>query len=350
MDNLLYSHKYECKEEANFKFNKNIIKKIIKFAEKGKIEHLIFHGDYGSGKLSIILYFLKVLFKTDKVYLRNSIPFSINEGNNEWVINIIKSPYHFELDADDFGYNDKKIISGFMSGICKNVNIINNKYNIIVIKNAEKMSLDAQYSFRRVMENNLKSCRIIFSTHNTSLIDDSISSRCIMFRIPSPKNKELYNYLLDICEKESILYDSPDLKEIVMKSERNINISLLLLQISYSKGFYQDPIFNRNIFLDSLINEIEDYENYKPLEIRKKIYLLLLHNISVHEFTDKLIQTIFKNIELKIEQKKKIIRFALYYVHTMNKGYRDIYHLETFVNSLVLILNGVDIKEKHDNL
>ena len=352
MENLLYPQKYLCKEEEDFKFNKNIIKKIIKFAEKGKLPHIIFHGDYGSGKLSIILYFLKILLKTDKVYNRNSIPFTTSDGNNEWTINIIKSPYYFELDAADFGYNDKKILSSFISEICKNVNVITNKYNIIIIKNAENLSIDAQYTFRRIMEKNFKSCRIIFSTHNTALIDESIISRCIMFRIPSPKNKELYDYLSNICDNESIPYNSPDLKEIVIRSKRNINISLLLLQISYKNGVYEKVTFNQELFLESVIEEIQDYKNYKPLVIRNKIYLMLLHNISIHEFMEKLIQNIFENqtIDLNFNQKKKIIRSALYYNKTSNMGYRNIYHMETFVNFLVLILHGIDVKEKFDNL
>ena len=350
MENLLYPHKYLCKEEEDFKFNKNIIKKIIKFAEKGKLPHLIFHGDYGSGKLAIILYFLKVLLKNNQVYNRNSLPFTTSNGNNEWTINIIKSPYYFELDAQDFGYNDKKILSSFISEICKNVNIITNKYNIIIIKNAENLSIDAQYTFRRIMEKNFKSCRIIFSTHNTALMDDSIISRCIMFRIPSPKNKELYEYLSNICDNESIPYNSPDLKEIVIRSKRNINTSLLLLQTSYENNIYTKPTFNHEIFLESIIEEIQDYKNYKPLVIRNKIYLMLLHSISVNDFMEKLIKNTFEKKKLDFNQKKKIIRSALFYNKTLNMGYRQIYHIESFVNFLVLILHGIDVKEKFDNL
>lgn len=350
MENLLYPHKYLCKNIEDFKFNVNIIKKIVKFAKKGKLPNLIFHGDYGSGKSNAILYFLKNLLNSDKVYNRTSTILNVNDSNNEWPINIIKSPFYFELDAQDFGYNDKKILSAFVSQICKNMNVITNKYNIIIIKNAEKLTKDAQYTFRRIMENNFKSCRIIFSTHNTSLIDSSITSRCVMFRIPSPKNKELYDYLNYICDLEKIEFNSPDLKELVIKSERNINTGLFLLHVQYDNSDYENKDLPAEKFINAVNKCIKNYEFYNPLDVRKKLYFLLLHNIEINDFMDKSVLFILKNIETDFITKKKIIKAAMYYTKTLNMGYRSIFHLESYINYIILLLKGIDVDINFDNL
>jgi len=81
--------------------------------------------------------------------------------------------------------------------------------------------------------------------------------------------------------------------------------------------------------------------------IRNKIYILLLHETSIHELfnniTDKILIDIDDNNKIK-----KILKAAVYYNENCNLGYRDIYHFESYILYVINILNNNNVELIND--
>ena len=107
----LYQHKYIPKEYNEFLFNQDKFDLINNLNKNSCIFNTIIYGQYGSGKKSIANYLLDNYFNSDKqIYNLKQINYTINETD----LCIFKSPYHYEIDANDNNYNDKNSGDLFM--------------------------------------------------------------------------------------------------------------------------------------------------------------------------------------------------------------------------------------------
>ena len=58
---------------TSLKIHSNIINKLDDFIENKKIPNIIFHGETGSGKKTILFNFLKKVYKDDKTMIKDYI-------------------------------------------------------------------------------------------------------------------------------------------------------------------------------------------------------------------------------------------------------------------------------------
>ena len=343
-EDSFFIHKYKPKKPDEYLYNKDIVDKMINFGKNRVLPNVIFHGPPGSGKHTIVLTFLSQLLSNNNdlnmnIYNRSNFEYNVNyQEKNDININIIKNNHYFELDADDYGYNDKKIFYNFISEISNSVDVSSQKYKIIIIKNADKLSSEAQFTLKRIMETNYKCFRIIFIVNNISLIDNAIKSRCIVIRIPGPTTKNMYNILKDISEKEQIEIDDYQIKDLIDMSDMNMNKLLLLYQCAFINGKYEIPKDRLNIFLKDFINSVKKTKSNNIDNIRNKIYILLLHNTDIQELYNIITDEILKDID-DIETIKQILKASVYYNENCQLGYRDIYHFECYIIYIINILN-----------
>ena len=344
-DNRFFVHKYKPKKKEEYIFNQDIVNKMMNFGKNGVLPNIIFHGPPGSGKHSIVMTFLSKLLSQDEglnlsIYKRNNFEYSVNyQDKNDITINIIKNNYYFELDADDYGYNDKKIFYNFISEISNSVDVSSQKYKIIIIKNADKLSSEAQYTLKRIMETNHKCFRIIFIVHNISLMDNAIKSRCIIVRIPGPTQENMNNIIKNIFKKENIKISEKQTQDLINISDMNVNKLLLLFQCSFVNNKYEFPKDRFSIFLKEFIESIKKTKASNIDEIRNQIYILLLHNTDTQELFNKITDEILKEIKDKVII-KKILESSIYYNENCQLGYRDIYHFECYIIYIINILNN----------
>lgn len=352
-ENYFYIHKYKPRNIDDYIFNKKLVEKLMNFGTNGVLPNIIFHGPPGSGKHTIVLSFLAKLLSSndqlnDNIYKRNNYEYNINyQDKSDIAINIIQNTHYFELDADDYGYNDKKIFFSFISEISNSVDVSSQRYKIIIIKNADKLSLEAQYTLKRIMETNYKCFRIIFIVQNTSLIDNAIKSRCVVIRIPGPSEKDMENIILNISNKENITINKEQTQEIIEMSEMNVNKLLFLFQCAFIKKKYETPKDRVKIFINEFIENIKNMKASNIDLIRNKIYTLLLHNTDIQELFNTITNQILQEIK-DIEIIKKIIKASVYYNENCQLGYRDIYHFECYIIYIVNILNKNDIQLIND--
>tara|TARA_Y100000991_G_scaffold211284_1_gene193626 strand:- start:503 stop:1576 length:1074 start_codon:yes stop_codon:yes gene_type:complete len=348
-----FIHKYKPKKPDDYIYNRDIVNKIINFGKNGVLPNVIFHGPPGSGKHTIVLTFLSQLLTNNQelnmsIYNRSNFEYNVNyQDKNDITINIIKNNHYFELDADDYGYNDKKIFYNFISEISNSVDVSNQKYKIIIIKNADKLSSEAQYTLKRIMETNFKCFRIIFIVNNISLIDNAIKSRCIVIRIPGPTENDMHQIVQNISKKENININDKQISELISMSDMNMNKFLLFFQCAFINKKYEMPKDRLNIFFKDFINSIKKTKSTNIDQIRNKIYILLLHNTDIQELYNIITDEIIKEIK-DVEIIKKLIKSAVYYNENCQLGYRDIYHFECYITYIINILNNNKIELIND--
>ena len=143
------------------------VKKILKnFINNKNIPHLLFFGPSGCGKTSTILSLARDLFGSE---YQNRIK-ELN-ASDERGINVIR----------------EKIKNYAQESISVNDNLP--PWKIIILDEADNMTIESQYALRRIMEEYSKVTRfcIICNYHNK--IIDPIVSRCSLFRFkPIPDN------------------------------------------------------------------------------------------------------------------------------------------------------------------
>lgn len=350
-----FIHKYRPIKPEEYIFNKQIVQDLINFGERGLLPNIIFYGPQGSGKLSVVLSFLAKMFSTNNelnmsIYNRKNFSYNFEYKEKENMeINIIKNNYYFEIDAEDYGYNDKKILYSFIADISNSIDISHKRYKIIIIKNADKLSLESQYTLKRIIETKSQSIRLILLIQQSSLIDIAIKSRCLMIRIPGPTEKDMYNLLDNIAKKEDINIKQNQKEKLVNISDLNVSKLLFHIEYSFSNNIFQEPIDRVGTFIDNFINEIKNIDCSDIDSIRNKIYIILLHNNDIQELYNIITDKITKDIQDK-DIIKKILMAAVYYNENCQIGYRNIYHLECYIIYIINLLNGNEIELIEDIL
>jgi len=348
MDNYkFYIHKYQPRKYEDYIFNKDLIERLKDFSRKDYLPHIIFHGPHGAGKHSVVLTFLGYLLSKDEnineiIYSRQNIEYFItsdDKKSDNSPINIVQNLHYFELDADDYGYNDKKIFYNFISEISNTIDISTQKYKIIIIKNADKLSMEAQHTLKRIMELKYKTLRIIFLLNNISLIDNAIKSRCIMIKVPGPTEDNIKEVIKNIIKKEELILSEENVNKIIKISDNNLTKALLILEGSIIGDKFDLAEDRLRKFINEFSDSIIKTKSANLDLIRNKMYLFLLHNTDISE----IFELITKNIVSKLKcdkMIKKILKSAIYYNENCQLGYRDIYHFESFVIYLINILNN----------
>jgi replication factor C subunit 2/4 len=184
------------------------VKKILKnFIHNKNIPHLLFFGPSGCGKTSTILSLAKDLFGSE---YKNRIK-ELN-ASDERGINVIR----------------EKIKNYAQESISVNKNIP--PWKIIILDEADNMTIESQYALRRIMEEYSKVTRfcIICNYHNK--IIDPIVSRCSIFRFkPIPENI-IKKQLLTISNNETFNCSNEVLDKICNYSRGDMRKAINFLQ------------------------------------------------------------------------------------------------------------------------
>jgi DNA polymerase III delta prime subunit len=134
------------------------------FLDSGTFQNMCFHGPSGTGKTSAAYAFLKKVLPhmTPRFFLKLDVA-SISTANES--------------------------IKAFVAGPHKNL-------RVILIDEAETLSLDVQYALKRVMEELCETVRFVFICNNIAAIDSAIQSRCFSLSFSPLDILEIRNFLL----------------------------------------------------------------------------------------------------------------------------------------------------------
>jgi replication factor C small subunit len=150
-----------------------------KFKNLKKLNHFIFHGEYGMGKTSVARILAKKFAPNDYLELN-----AADENGIDTVRHKIKEFMSYQSFSAD--------------------------YKIVIFNEASYLTKNAQEALRSPLEEYSESCRFIFTANDLNAVDDAIKSRCQVFEFQPPSLKDVCGLVWGIGKKEGITLTSAD--------------------------------------------------------------------------------------------------------------------------------------------
>lgn len=249
----------------NLPIFENIQKKIDFFLETNKIPHIIFHGSSGTGKRTIVYNFINKIYKNDKQKIKSNVMF-VNCAHGKGI----------KFIRDEVKFFAK-------SNIQSNSGVL---FKIIVLLNADFLTIDAQSALRRCIELFSYNTRFFIIVENKYKLLNPILSRFCEIYVPEymEKNKVVILHQFQLNKKMDIKdYEQEKQafirQKIIQPSLACINHSMLL---NLSNELYENGIS----CLD-LMRFIEESGLWKEEQIVQ--YMMTFHNIKSEYRCEKLL-------------------------------------------------------------
>ncbi len=224
----LLVERYRPTNINNFVGNENIKNTIKGYIDQNDIQNLLFYGPPGCGKTTLAKLIAKNI-DCDLLYINAS---------DERGIETIR---------------DK--VSGFASTMSFK------SLKIVILDEADFLTIMAQASLRNVIETFSRSTRFILTCNYLERIIDPLQSRCQTLKIVPPNKLDIINHLMKITNKEGIKHSVSDLETIVNNNYPDVRKMLNTIQIS---------TVNNTISLDESTLVESNYMDKVLSELNKK--------------------------------------------------------------------------------
>ena len=347
---MLFIDKYTVESENDIIFNKNNYM-LIKYLSKNEtIPHLTITGEQGVGKKNIVNYYIREKFGLDKVKT-NLKNIAIKCSNKEIDFSFMYSNYHYFIEPSKYGVYDKQIIQFLLNDILKYRPINKTNYHLIVINNADKLTIEAQQSLRRTLEKFIYNCRFIFLVNSNNSMIDPIRSRCLIIKLDSPTQNEILKILNKICQNENIKASQETLESIVNYSsnlKETINQLQLLttfkLDLTDSKAITQCLYLKDNCYIIAHVlikNAGRDIDiSDLIIDIRKQVQELLTECIDPILVIKRIFRHIFDFIN-NDQICSKIIYYTNQYIKYIKQCNKPIYAIEGYCIQIYDLLDSI---------
>ncbi len=331
-------------------FHKNELEKAKTMSMDSSVPHIIFYGPEGSGKKSMIRLFLEMLYDKE-VHNTRDVIYNVT-GNSSKNIPIKQSNYHIVIEPNNNNF-DRYIIHDVVKEYAQRIplNVFSAKMNFktVLINNVDNLSFYAQTSLRRTMELYSNTCRFIMWSRSLSKVIDPLRSRCYCFRIKSPSNMNIFNFLIHISAKENINLGLKKYNQILQKANGNIKKALWLLELykfssdcktisdsAKEDGDQEDSESEDSVTsYEETILEIVEYLLMCDLcyisDIRDDLYNIMITNIPGSNIIKDIVDELMKTEKIPWSCKLDISEIAAIAEDKLIKGRREIIHLELFI-------------------
>jgi len=202
-----------------------IMNKLTYFYDMHKIPNIIFHGQSGCGKRTIVNQFINLIYNNNKERIKSFVMY-VNCAHGKGI----------KFIREELKFFAKTHIHSHGGNIFKS----------IILLNADKLTIDAQSALRRCIELFSHTTRFFIIVEDKYKLLKPILSRFCEIYVPEPihngNNINLYSYNLEetfkIKDFKKIRVEWLK-KELVKQSHANLNDTLLLSLSSklYEKGY-----------------------------------------------------------------------------------------------------------------
>ena len=234
INNTLWVEKYRPDILENYVGNENLKETISKYIEQNDIQNLIFYGPAGTGKTTLAKLLVKNI-ECDFLYINAS---------DERGIETIR---------------DK--VSGFASTMSFK------PLKVVILDEADFLTIQAQASLRNVIETFSKSTRFILTCNYIERIIDPLQSRCQTLKIVPPNKADVARHLCKILTIEEVNYDTDSVVNIVKRHYPDVRKMLNICQMSSKKGeLVIDPqtLVSSN-YIDQIIELLLNNKSFKQI-------------------------------------------------------------------------------------
>ncbi|XP_018561198.1 replication factor C subunit 5 [Anoplophora glabripennis] len=269
--NLPWVEKYRPNTLDDLVSHEDIIKTVSKFIKEDQVPHLLFYGPPGTGKTSTILACARQLYTPAQF-----------------------SSMVLELNAsDDRGIG---IVRGQILTFASTRTIFKSGFKLIILDEADAMTMDAQNALRRIIEKYTENIRFCIICNYLSKIIPALQSRCTRFRFGPLTTEQILPRLNYVVDEEKVKISEDGKKALLTLANGDMRKVLNVLQSTWLayKDVTEDNVYNcvghplrsdiENI-VKWLLNEniATTYKNTKELKILKGLALTDIIT-EVHKF------------------------------------------------------------------
>lgn len=189
-------------------------------------------------------------------------------------------------------------------------------YKIIILDEADAMTMEAQSALRTVMESLSNITRFCFICNYINQIIDPIASRCMKFRFKSIDTNTMITKLKDIASRENFNVPDDVLGKIVELAKGDIRSGIITLQYIKYIYDYQGSISVKDIYnttnylpiniLQVLWKKCIENKNSTIIDVKNEALALKQKGYSINSIFEKLNQLSVANIHLNDKQKSLI--------------------------------------------
>jgi len=224
---LPWSEKYRPTSINHIFSHDKIRTVLLNYKNNNTLPHLLFYGPPGTGKTSTITAFAKEFY---------------NEDYDEMVM-ILNASEERGIDTV------RNRIKQFASTLGYTQNPNTPTFKLIILDEIDAMTYDAQAILKRIIEQYILNVRFCFICNYLKKINPAIQSRCISFKFKPIPYDHVFNFVLDICEKENLQITKKAVDILIRKSNGDLRKILNILQSAYMHNDIQQNS-------DNFVNEV----------------------------------------------------------------------------------------------
>jgi replication factor C subunit 3/5 len=337
---MLLIDKHAPKHIDDVFFHEDIVEQLKILSKKEDLPHMLFYGPSDSGKKTLVNQFLEMIFdKTVNDLQTPAFTITTTGSNSKQTVFLKKSNYHIVLEPNNNNF-DKHIIHDIIKDYAQTKPLpffsVKKNFKIVVINNADKLSLSAQTSLRRTMELCSSTCKFILWCSKISSIIDPIKSRCNPIRISAPSDGDLLVKLIEIASLENMKLTLKEYDEIVKKANGRIKTALWMLQFKKLQITDTQTSYERTI--KNIVKLLCTPNIKNIITIRKLIYDIFITNINRSQILISILEELYM-CEFDDTKLKMIIDIGAEYEHRLLFNRKPITHLEAFIIDVFEVIN-----------
>jgi replication factor C small subunit len=298
-EHTLLVEKYRSTKLEDYVGNENIKATISKYLSQNDIQNLIFYGPPGTGKTTLAKLIVNNL-NCDHLYINAS---------DERGIETIR---------------DK--VSGFASSASFK------PLKVIILDEADFLTIQAQASLRNVIETFSRSTRFILTCNYIERIIDPLQSRCQVLKIVPPSMREVASHIAGILDNENIKWAKETLGPIVKQYYPDIRKILGTAQLSTidNKLVLDKSILVSNNYIEQVINELKTDKNWKTIR-------QIIADSNINDY-DELFKALYDNVSTYAPQSEGMVT-----IYINEHSYQANFRIDKEINMMACIAQIIQV-------
>jgi replication factor C small subunit len=298
-EHTLLVEKYRSTKLEDYVGNENIKATISKYLSQNDIQNLIFYGPPGTGKTTLAKLIVNNL-NCDHLYINAS---------DERGIETIR---------------DK--VSGFASSASFK------PLKVIILDEADFLTIQAQASLRNVIETFSRSTRFILTCNYIERIIDPLQSRCQVLKIVPPSMREVASHIAGILDNENIKWAKETLGPIVKQYYPDIRKILGTAQLSTidNKLVLDKSILVSNNYIEQVINELKTDKNWKTIR-------QIIADSNINDY-DELFKALYDNVSTYAPQSEGLVT-----IYINEHSYQANFRIDKEINMMACIAQIIQV-------
>ncbi|KAI6205116.1 Replication factor C subunit 3 [Aphelenchoides besseyi] len=337
----LWADKYRPKQIDDLDYNVSQLNMLKQMVSTNDFPHLLFVGPDGCGKRTRIHCLLNEIYGQGIYNLRHTTLDMETASGKPLKVSAVDSKYHIEICPSDAGYSDRIVVQQIIKNIAGTVadpTIYKKPFRVVLIDEADLLSIDAQQALRRTMEKYAGSCKLFLCCTSLNKILDPVISRCMVVRLPAPSLENVVKVLKHVGTNECLNLSDNFCALLAKKCDRNLRRCVLTLEMSVAKHgkntFYdtekQIVLADWRIHIQAIAEKVmarPDAEGM--LDARKMLYEIINRLIPMNIIFEYLTLELAKRVS--DTEKWVLYNAASKYQHMSIFGEKPIVFLEAFL-------------------